>query len=469
MNSKMMNASILTAMVGLTVVSNVDAQTGMIRGYRVTNMVDTTHPFQFGGFDAPKVNNRNDVAVTGWRSFRDYWDSGAYVATEEGVHIIMEGARNAVWQRFHVALNDESTLGIRFIHPGHGIRRASFYKYTMPEFTSPADWSDAGYGAETVAETGFEPPELPRPEMLLEVETGSADGVSAPGVAIDASGTLYCFTNDLSQEGNRASLLRCTSGQPIELLDEELQNGWTLETETFDMNRHGQAVFCGNRIGEWDTDYLFFFDGNETHRLLQGDRLSWSPYINDSGDVAVVRRPQWDSDEVVTVMLYRSGIFETIELPAGYYGATPLWLGEAGDIFGIQGPDGASIVMIRDDAIAPIISESDALFGSILEDINTDASISSNGRFLAFEYYLEDGREGIASIELAAPALTCPGDIDGDGSTSMSDFAEMSRNFGSADLPSGSGESRHFGDLNDDGAVDLADFHILASDFGCTP
>jgi hypothetical protein len=65
--------------------------------------------------------------------------------------------------------------------------------------------------------------------------------------------------------------------------------------------------------------------------------------------------------------------------------------------------------------------------------------------------------------------VTCPGDVDGDGSTNLSDFSALAGNFGATGLPFGSGQSRALGDLNDDGAVNLTDFSILGSNFGCTP
>ena len=58
----------------------------------------------------------------------------------------------------------------------------------------------------------------------------------------------------------------------------------------------------------------------------------------------------------------------------------------------------------------------------------------------------------------------CPGDVNGDGATDVSDFFALGGNFGTA-----SGALRADGDLNCDGAVDVSDFFILGGDFGCTP
>ncbi len=62
----------------------------------------------------------------------------------------------------------------------------------------------------------------------------------------------------------------------------------------------------------------------------------------------------------------------------------------------------------------------------------------------------------------AAPTPDCPGDIDGNGSTDVFDFAELASNFGA-----GPGATRAEGDLTGDGFVDVFDFGELAADFGC--
>lgn len=61
------------------------------------------------------------------------------------------------------------------------------------------------------------------------------------------------------------------------------------------------------------------------------------------------------------------------------------------------------------------------------------------------------------------PAPVCDGDINGDGTSDLDDFAILVIFFGS-----GPGMERAQGDLNGDGFVDLDDFSILAIDFGCT-
>ena len=63
-----------------------------------------------------------------------------------------------------------------------------------------------------------------------------------------------------------------------------------------------------------------------------------------------------------------------------------------------------------------------------------------------------------------APNCRCPGDVNGDGATDVSDFFILGGSFGSGG-PACLGRPQ--GDLNCDGVVDVSDFFILASDFGC--
>jgi hypothetical protein len=71
-----------------------------------------------------------------------------------------------------------------------------------------------------------------------------------------------------------------------------------------------------------------------------------------------------------------------------------------------------------------------------------------------------------ASFRLAVVDLLscCPGDVDGDGTTGMSDFAVLADHFGA-----GPGATREQGELTGDGRVDVFDYAILAFDFGCEP
>jgi len=61
------------------------------------------------------------------------------------------------------------------------------------------------------------------------------------------------------------------------------------------------------------------------------------------------------------------------------------------------------------------------------------------------------------------PDECCPGDVNGDGETSLADFSIMGNNFGAAGTA-----IREDGDLTADASVTLADFTKLAMDFGCT-
>jgi hypothetical protein len=64
--------------------------------------------------------------------------------------------------------------------------------------------------------------------------------------------------------------------------------------------------------------------------------------------------------------------------------------------------------------------------------------------------------------EPCVPAPQCPGDITGDGTTDVVDFAGLAANFGQTGLPPFTD-----GDLDGDGDIDVFDFAILVSDFGC--
>ena len=66
------------------------------------------------------------------------------------------------------------------------------------------------------------------------------------------------------------------------------------------------------------------------------------------------------------------------------------------------------------------------------------------------------------AVAIADAPPACPGDVNGDGQTDVSDFFALGGNFGTA-----SGATRADGDLNGDGAVDVSDFFILGGDFGC--
>jgi photosystem II stability/assembly factor-like uncharacterized protein len=69
---------------------------------------------------------------------------------------------------------------------------------------------------------------------------------------------------------------------------------------------------------------------------------------------------------------------------------------------------------------------------------------------------------GAFRAALAPTPSPCAGDVNGDGTTDVFDFAELSANFGA-----GPGATREQGDLTGDGVVDVFDFSELAADFGC--
>jgi hypothetical protein len=62
-------------------------------------------------------------------------------------------------------------------------------------------------------------------------------------------------------------------------------------------------------------------------------------------------------------------------------------------------------------------------------------------------------------------ACTCPGDVNGDGDTNISDFNIVAGSFG---LGAPGCLSRTQGDLTCDGIVNISDFNVLSGNFGCT-
>ena len=75
--------------------------------------------------------------------------------------------------------------------------------------------------------------------------------------------------------------------------------------------------------------------------------------------------------------------------------------------------------------------------------------------------YKGDGTD-CGSASCVAGVDYCIGDIDGDGSTLLSDFGQFSANFGQS-VPPGTG-----GDVDCDGQVLLSDFGAFSANFGCT-
>jgi hypothetical protein len=81
--------------------------------------------------------------------------------------------------------------------------------------------------------------------------------------------------------------------------------------------------------------------------------------------------------------------------------------------------------------------------------------VGGNGLDMALDYM------NIMTIPAAAPA--CSGDVNGDGSTNITDLGILLANFGTA-VPPGT-----LGDLDGSGTVNITDLGILLADFGCTP
>lgn len=73
-------------------------------------------------------------------------------------------------------------------------------------------------------------------------------------------------------------------------------------------------------------------------------------------------------------------------------------------------------------------------------------------------WQVDDVEIVLTSVSCTDP---CPGDVNGDGTVNVFDFAEYLTGFGAS-----SGATRSDGDLDGDGDVDVLDFGLLASNFG---
>jgi hypothetical protein len=68
--------------------------------------------------------------------------------------------------------------------------------------------------------------------------------------------------------------------------------------------------------------------------------------------------------------------------------------------------------------------------------------------------------DDLNAVRIADPS--CPGDVDGDGDTDLSDLGAMLADWGCHDYDC-------VGDLDADGDTDQADLAILLADWACVP
>jgi len=89
--------------------------------------------------------------------------------------------------------------------------------------------------------------------------------------------------------------------------------------------------------------------------------------------------------------------------------------------------------------------------------------ISANGSAMTGRGFFNGQPRGWIVTGITYAPTPCPGDVNGDGSTNISDFNILASQFGQSVAPNTGG------DLTGDGLVNIADFNILAGDFGCAP
>jgi hypothetical protein len=128
--------------------------------------------------------------------------------------------------------------------------------------------------------------------------------------------------------------------------------------------------------------------------------------------------------------------------------------------------DGSDVEIGVDATVAlTSVSPSDVFFPTSVSGTAPAGTVTAR---IAFVYTQVNEGGGAALIDDVTVAITppppCPGDLDGDGSTGVLDFAILAPNFGT------SGHTPFTdGDLDGDGDVDILDFAIFAPAFGCTP
>jgi outer membrane protein assembly factor BamB len=129
----------------------------------------------------------------------------------------------------------------------------------------------------------------------------------------------------------------------------------------------------------------------------------------------------------------------------------------------VAGPIGEYLVLRDDGNSYTEILRTD-LNGTMQRTLygNNSATIDADGSvYVAGGRHDEPANAAVYKFEVAGG---CVGDLNGDGSTDLTDLGILLADFGCTTPP-----GPCVGDLNGDGNTDLTDLGILLADFGCTP
>ena len=190
--------------------------------------------------------------------------------------------------------------------------------------------------------------------------------------------------------------------------------------------RTGAAYIFEKPTGGWE-------DMTETATLTASDGAASDYFgltVSISGDTAVAGACEDDDNGDASGSAYVfekpiggwQDLTETVKITASD--------GAAGDYFGIS----------------VSVSADNAVIGAPIDDDNGNESGS------AYVFHLPD-------------CIGCPGDVDGDGDTDLSDLAALLAAYGST---TGDPSYNPDADFDGDGDVDLSDLAFLLADYGCT-
>jgi hypothetical protein len=308
--------------------------------------------------------------------------------------------------------------------------------------------------------------------------TGRSGGFGP--VAINNSGqvlisnSLGLYTYNPRRNHNRV-LLGQKGSSTTQVLAENTffgppENFRTLDSGFSALNNSGQVAHLAT---SWtDTGYGYIggiYRGNtrDTAYVETDGQLTGSPLfdtdgwldMNDSGDMAFMG--SFDDSLFTDKLLLRraDGTITTFAIQNGEI-VDVNWvdLNNNGEVaFGSYGNGGNGIFVGPGGLSDRVIGPGDTLFGKTVRDAYMRRGGFNDNGVVAFQYITTNPTE--SGIAIGTPAL--PGDINGDRTVNLGDFATLAANF------NGAGNWLK-GDFNRSETVTLADFAMLASNFNQT-